>query len=82
MHHEVRLDLRDARIVGQVGDVLRLLDVLAVVGRQARDRALELADRREVFVQAMAIRLSQRRLQIAQVLADRVEDALLAPTQL
>jgi hypothetical protein len=61
---EVRLNLRDPWIVGQIGDVLGLLEVLAVVGRQARHGALELPHRGEVLVERVAIGLSERRLQV------------------
>ena len=79
MDHEVGLDLRDSRIVRQVRDVLRLLDVLSVVGRQAGDGALQFADRGQMFVEAMPVRLAERRQQVRQVLTHGVEHALLAP---
>ena len=78
VNQQIRLHLRDPRIVRQIGDVLRLLDVLAVVGRQARDGALEVAHRREVLVQTLLVGRAERRLHLLHVVADQIEHALLA----
>jgi hypothetical protein len=55
---EVRLDLRDARVVGEVRDVFRLFEVPAVVGRQARARAFEFAERRQMLVETLTVGLA------------------------
>ena len=43
--HQVRLDLGDLRIVRKIRDVLRLLDVFAIIGGKAAHRALQVAHR-------------------------------------
>ena len=78
MHDEVRLDFGDAWIVGEIGHVLGFFDVPAVIGRQARDGPLQFAHRCQVLVQALAVGWTERRLQVREIFADRVEHALLA----
>ena len=54
------------------------LTLLAVVGRQARDGALEIAHRRQVLIEPLLVGRAERRLQRLHVVADEIEHALLA----
>ena len=78
MDQQIGLDLGDPRIIRQVGDVLGLLDVLAVIGRQAGNGALQIADRSQMLIETMPVRLAQSRLQFGHVLLNQVQNALLA----
>ncbi len=78
MDQQIALQLGDARPVLHVPVSFRRIDAV-VLGRQARDRALQIADRRQMLIEARLVFLAEHvseRLPASSL--NRVENAALA----
>ncbi len=78
MGQQVGLQLGDTWPVAHVAALGRPLHDGPVGGRQARNRAFQLTDGREVLVKPLLVGGAEARIQALSVFSDSIEDALLA----